>query len=133
MKTITYTTHGTCARYIEVSGENGVLTNVKFYGGCNGNLQGISKLVTGMKYEDIIARLKGISCNAREQSDVEDQRFPSVSLDAVKKRAEKGDQQENGMLEYDHSGNDGGKVDEIDRRMAFLKAHLRPPSCRTWF
>ena len=36
MKTITYTTHGTCARYIEVSGENGVITNVKFYGGCNG-------------------------------------------------------------------------------------------------
>ena len=68
MKTITYTTHGTCARYIEVSGENGVITNVKFYGGCNGNLQGISKLVTGMKYEDVIARLKGISCNGKPTS-----------------------------------------------------------------
>ena len=68
MKTITYTTHGTCARYIEVSGENGVITNVKFYGGCNGNLQGISKLVKGMKYEDVIARLKGISCNGKPTS-----------------------------------------------------------------
>ena len=68
MKTITYTTHGTCARYIEVSGEDGVLKEVKFYGGCNGNLQGISKLVTGMKYEDVIARLKGISCNGKPTS-----------------------------------------------------------------
>ena len=68
MKTITYTTHGTCARYIEVSGEDGVLKEVKFYGGCNGNLQGISRLVTGMKYEDIIARLKGISCNGKPTS-----------------------------------------------------------------
>ena len=68
MKTITYTTHGTCARYIEVSGENGVLTDVKFYGGCNGNLQGIARLVKGMKYEDIIARLKGISCNGKPTS-----------------------------------------------------------------
>ena len=68
MKTITYTTHGTCARYIEVSGENGVLKEVKFYGGCNGNLQGIARLVTGMKYEDIIARLKGISCNGKPTS-----------------------------------------------------------------
>ena len=68
MKTITYTTHGTCARYIEVSGENGVLKEVKFYGGCNGNLQGISKLVQGMKYEDVIARLNNISCNGKPTS-----------------------------------------------------------------
>ena len=36
MKTITYTTHGTCARFIEVTGEDGVITDVKFFGGCNG-------------------------------------------------------------------------------------------------
>ena len=53
MKTITYQTVGTCARFIELTGEDGKIVDVKFFGGCNGNLQGISKLVKGMKYEDV--------------------------------------------------------------------------------
>ena len=68
MKTITYQTVGTCARFIELTGEDGKIVDVKFFGGCNGNLQGISKLVKGMKYEDVIARLKGISCNGKPTS-----------------------------------------------------------------
>ena len=68
MKTITYRTQGTCSRFIEVTGDNGCLTDVKFFGGCDGNLQGISKLVKGLKYEDVIARLKGISCNGKPTS-----------------------------------------------------------------
>ena len=68
MKTITYKTQGTCSRFIEVTGDNGVLVDVKFYGGCDGNLQGISSLVKGMGYNDVIARLKGISCNGKPTS-----------------------------------------------------------------
>ena len=68
MKTITYTTHGTCERYIEVSGEDGVLKEVKFYGGCNGNLQGISKLVEGLYVYDVIERIKGIHCGMKPTS-----------------------------------------------------------------
>lgn len=68
MKTITYKTIGTCSQVIEVSGENGTVADVRFYGGCNGNLQGISKLVKGMKYEDVIQRLNNISCNGRPTS-----------------------------------------------------------------
>lgn len=68
MKTITYRTQGTCSRFIELTGDNGTVVDVKFYGGCDGNLQGISKLVKGMKYEDVIARLKGISCNGKPTS-----------------------------------------------------------------
>lgn len=68
MKTVTYKTTGTCSRFIELSGDNGVITDVKFYGGCDGNLQGISSLVKGMKYEDVISRLKGISCNGKPTS-----------------------------------------------------------------
>ena len=68
MKTITYQTVGTCSRFIEVTGDNGIVTDVKFYGGCHGNLQGIASLVKGMRYEDIIARLKGISCNGKPTS-----------------------------------------------------------------
>ena len=68
MKTITYTTHGTCARYIELSGEGGVLTDVKFYGGCNGNLQGIAKLVEGMDVDEVIKRVEGIQCGMKPTS-----------------------------------------------------------------
>lgn len=68
MKTVTYRTQGTCSRFIEVTGENGVITDVKFFGGCDGNLQGISKLVKGMKYGEVISRLKGISCNGKPTS-----------------------------------------------------------------
>ena len=68
MKTVTYRTQGTCSRFIEVTGEDGVITDVKFFGGCDGNLQGISKLVKGMKYGEVISRLKGISCNGKPTS-----------------------------------------------------------------
>lgn len=61
-------TTGTCSRVIEVTGENGCIVNVTFYGGCNGNLQGIAKLVEGMRYDDVIKRLNGISCNGKPTS-----------------------------------------------------------------
>ena len=63
-----YKTSGTCSREIVFEIENGKVKNVQFFGGCNGNLQGISSLVKGMKYEDVIARLKGISCNGKPTS-----------------------------------------------------------------
>ena len=60
-----YRTQGTCARYIDLEIEDDILKDVTFYGGCNGNLQGIASLVKGMKVEDVIAKLKGINCNGR--------------------------------------------------------------------
>lgn len=68
MKKITYVTTGTCSRLIEITGDEGHIVDVTFYGGCNGNLQGISKLVKGMRYEDVINRLNGISCNGKPTS-----------------------------------------------------------------
>lgn len=67
MKT-SYKTQGTCSSHINVEVEDGIVTHVQFYGGCNGNLQGICRLVTGMKVEDVIARLEGIRCNHRPTS-----------------------------------------------------------------
>jgi uncharacterized protein (TIGR03905 family) len=59
-----YQTEGTCSKFIEFEiGEDGILHNVVFYGGCNGNLQGISKLVEGMPAGEVIGKLKGISCS----------------------------------------------------------------------
>ena len=68
MKKIVYKTVGTCSQVIEVSGDNGCVVDVRFYGGCNGNLQGISSLVRGMRYEDVLERLNGISCNGKPTS-----------------------------------------------------------------
>jgi uncharacterized protein (TIGR03905 family) len=45
-----------------------VITDVAFWGGCNGNLQGISHLVKGMRAEDVIARLEGIRCGQKSTS-----------------------------------------------------------------
>ena len=53
---------------INVEVEDGIVTHVQFYGGCNGNLQGLCRLVTGMKVADVIARLEGIRCNHRPTS-----------------------------------------------------------------
>lgn len=57
-----YRTTGTCSSQIDVEVENGIVKDVHFTGGCNGNLQGISSLVKGMKVDDVIARLEGIRC-----------------------------------------------------------------------
>ena len=57
---INYTTQGTCSTRIEVEVEDGIVKNVRYTGGCNGNLQGISALVKGMPVEEVIARLEGI-------------------------------------------------------------------------
>ena len=64
----TYATRGTCAKAIEFDLNDGIISNVQFYGGCHGNLQGIAKLVEGMKAEDVIARCNGIRCGMKSTS-----------------------------------------------------------------
>ena len=63
-----YKTSGTCSREIHFEVVEGKITGVKFVGGCNGNLQGISKLVEGMDVNEAISSLEGISCNGRPTS-----------------------------------------------------------------
>ncbi|MBP5242262.1 MAG: TIGR03905 family TSCPD domain-containing protein [Clostridia bacterium] len=59
-----YSTSGTCSRQIvfEVNDENDTIHNVKFIGGCSGNLQGIGKLVEGRKLDEVETTLAGIRC-----------------------------------------------------------------------
>lgn len=66
--TYTYTPRGVCSRKMTVELENGVIKSVNVEGGCNGNLQGISALVKGMKPEEAISRLKGIRCGFKPTS-----------------------------------------------------------------
>ena len=67
-KRIDYTPCGVCSRRIEIETEDGVIREVAFTGGCNGNTQGISVLVRGMKVDEVIARLRGIDCKGKGTS-----------------------------------------------------------------
>lgn len=64
-----YMTKGTCSQAIDFEiDENNIITSVQFIGGCNGNTKGIASLVTGMKVEDAIAKMKGITCGFKSTS-----------------------------------------------------------------
>ena len=63
-----YKTRGTCAREISFELEDGIVKNVSFFGGCNGNLKGIAALIEGRKAEEIIPLIKGTKCGFKPTS-----------------------------------------------------------------
>ena len=63
-----YRTRGTCSSSIHVELDGRKIKRVVFTGGCNGNLQGISRLVVGMTAQDAIERMKGIHCGPKPTS-----------------------------------------------------------------
>ena len=65
---LTYQTRGVCSRQMNIEAEDGVIKSVQVVGGCNGNLQGISRLVEGMRVEEAISRLEGIRCGSKDTS-----------------------------------------------------------------
>jgi len=64
-----YTNRGVCSRktVIDLS-DDGIINDISIIGGCNGNTNGIAKLLKGMKAADAIERIKGIDCNGRGTS-----------------------------------------------------------------
>ena len=68
MAKYTYTPRGVCSRQIDFEIEDGIVKNVQFTFGCNGNTQGIARLVEGMSADEVISRLKGLNCNGRGTS-----------------------------------------------------------------
>lgn len=68
MQTVTYKTKGTCSKSIIFErDEQNRIHNIKFEGGCDGNLKAISKLCEGMTAEEISAKLLGNLCREKEQ------------------------------------------------------------------
>ena len=59
---------GVCSMRITFDIEEGLVHNVQFTGGCNGNLQGISKLVEGRRAEEIVSAIEGIKCGFKNTS-----------------------------------------------------------------
>ncbi len=78
-----YKTKGTCSQRIFFEIEDGKVRNVEFFGGCNGNLQGIGKLVEGMEIDEVIHRIDGIRCGGKPTS------CPDQLATALKKAKEK--------------------------------------------
>ena len=66
--TYEYRTRGVCSAKITFDINNGIVSNVRFLGGCNGNLKGIAQLVDGMKAEEVIKKIKGTKCGFKNTS-----------------------------------------------------------------
>lgn len=64
----TYKTKGVCSQMISFDVEENKISNVQFFGGCNGNLKGIAALVEGMDIDEVITRVEGIRCGMKSTS-----------------------------------------------------------------
>lgn len=67
-KSYTYRNRGTCSSEVSFSIEDGIVSDISFRGGCNGNLQGISRLAQGLSAEEVIKRCEGIRCGMKATS-----------------------------------------------------------------
>ena len=65
---VKYRTQGTCCELIQVMIEDDVIQDAVFYGGCQGNLEGIRRLIKGMKTDDVITALQGVDCGGKGTS-----------------------------------------------------------------
>lgn len=77
--TYEYIPRGVCSRKMVFNIEDGVIKSLEVIGGCNGNLKGIGSLVVGMKPQDVIDRLEGITCGSKPTS------CPAQIAEALKK------------------------------------------------
>lgn len=68
MAMYTYRPVGVCSRAISFDVIDGKVRNVVFTGGCNGNTQGVSRLIEGMEIHDAISRIRGVDCGGRGTS-----------------------------------------------------------------
>ncbi len=74
-----YTPSGVCSVKISFDLSDGIVSNIVFTKGCNGNTQGVSRLAEGMRAEELISRLEGIQCGTKGTS------CPDQLAKAVKK------------------------------------------------
>ena len=68
VKEITYRPQGVCSREYHIVASDGVIDSIDIVGGCDGNLKGIASLLRGMKIEDAIERMSGVTCGSKPTS-----------------------------------------------------------------
>ena len=66
--TYTYRPRGVCSQLMEIETDGNTIQGLRVLGGCDGNLQGISRLVVGMDVDEAITRLEGIRCGYKSTS-----------------------------------------------------------------
>ncbi len=66
--TYSYKTRGVCSRQINFEIEDGIVKEIQFIGGCNGNTQGVAALAKGRSVQEVIDILEGIDCGGRGTS-----------------------------------------------------------------
>ena len=67
-KTIEYYPKGVCSRRFDITLEDGIIQSMKIEGGCDGNAQGLMRLLPGMSAREVVSRLSGIRCERRPTS-----------------------------------------------------------------
>ncbi|MCC8172636.1 MAG: TIGR03905 family TSCPD domain-containing protein [Parabacteroides sp.] len=65
---IAYTPAGVCSKMFIIDAEQGIIKNIRIFGGCEGNLRGLSALLAGMPIEEAIGKLEGIDCHGKGTS-----------------------------------------------------------------
>ena len=68
MQTFTFRPKGVCSQLFEISVEDDRIVSFSAVGGCNGNLQGIGRLIAGMPVDEVISRLEGVRCGFKNTS-----------------------------------------------------------------
>ena len=68
MITYTYRPKGVCSQQMNITVEDGKIRDLEVIGGCNGNLKGLGRLITGMPVDEVISRLEGIRCGYKDTS-----------------------------------------------------------------
>jgi len=68
LNTIKYIPKGVCSKFITVEIEDNIIKSIDFKGGCNGNAQGLTALAIGLPIDEVIEKLKGISCMGKGTS-----------------------------------------------------------------
>ena len=63
-----YKTKGTCSSQIDFELENGIVKDIRFHGGCDGNTKGVSSLADGMSAKEVVSRCEGIRCGSKSTS-----------------------------------------------------------------
>ena len=67
--TYTYTPKGVCSRKMTVEVEDGIIKNAEVVGGCSGNLQGLTRLIVGMKASEAAEKLRETQVIANRHAD----------------------------------------------------------------
>ena len=68
MEKYLFDTHGVCAKQIQFGLDGDVVHDVKFFGGCDGNLKAIPILIEGMTVDEIYEKLKDVKCGFKKTS-----------------------------------------------------------------